>query len=74
MPQPKRKHTRRRRDKRRASNWTLEADSLSRCSNCRQPRVSHRVCPHCGFYAGKLVNPPKVKKKEGPQAGGQASS
>lgn len=64
MAQPKRKHTRHRTGIRRASNWKIEKASLSRCSNCGESRSSHRVCPHCGYYNGKLVLPPKRKKEK----------
>ncbi len=30
------------------------------CSNCASPRLSHRVCPSCGYYNNRLV----VKKEE----------
>lgn len=31
------------------------------CTNCKNKCLSHRMCPHCGFYAGRsLVN---AKKK-----------
>ena len=64
MPQPKRKHTRHRTGKRRASNWTLEKTGVSKCTNpaCGRMRPAHTVCPYCGFYDGKLVLPPKTKK------------
>ncbi|MFH0953035.1 MAG: 50S ribosomal protein L32 [Verrucomicrobiota bacterium] len=25
------------------------------CPKCGQPRLSHRVCPHCGTYRGRQV-------------------
>ena len=67
MPNPKRKHTRSRRDSRRAQNWRMEMPGLSPCSNpaCGKPRPPHAVCPHCGFYGGKLVVAPKAPKKKG---------
>ncbi len=65
MPNPKHKHTRSRRDSRRSQNWKLEVGTVSKCSNCAGPRQSHRVCPSCGFYGGKLVVAQKTKKKEG---------
>ena len=71
MPNPKRKHTRSRRDSRRAQNWKLDAISSSNCPNCKGVRPPHRVCPHCGFYNGKIVNPPKQKQKAGENEGGE---
>lgn len=64
MPNPKRKHTRARRDKRRSQNWKLEVKELSACGNCGTLRIPHRVCPSCGFYNGKLEVAKKAPKKE----------
>jgi large subunit ribosomal protein L32 len=72
MPNPKRKHTRSRRDSRRSQNWKLETLSLASCSNCKGLRRPHTVCPHCGFYGGKLISAPKQKKqKAGEGEGGE---
>ncbi|HAH05261.1 MAG TPA: 50S ribosomal protein L32 [Elusimicrobia bacterium] len=67
MPNPKRKHTRSRRDSRRASNWRLEIGGLSKCSHCGKMRAPHVVCPSCGFYNNELVLPKKEKRKKGEQ-------
>lgn len=64
MPNPKRKHTPMRRDKRRSQNWKLEVKSLSACAQCGALRLPHRVCPSCGFYNGKIEVAPKVAKTE----------
>ncbi|HCJ83311.1 MAG TPA: 50S ribosomal protein L32 [Parachlamydiales bacterium] len=29
--------------------------NISACSNCQTPRLSHRICPHCGFYSGRVI-------------------
>jgi len=70
MPNPKRKHTRSRRDSRRAQNWRLEGVSLSPCPNpaCGRLRRPHAVCPHCGAYNGRIVVPPKQKKAKAGEA------
>jgi len=52
MPNPKRRHSKARRDKRRAHD-ALPAPSLSACPNCHEPKIPHRECPHCGHYKGK---------------------
>ncbi len=70
MPNPKRKFTRARRDSCRAQAWRLEVSSAAKCSNCNGARQPHRVCPHCGFYNGKLVIAPKTKKKKGGEGQG----
>ena len=69
MPNPKHKHSRSRRDSRRASNWKLEPSAMSGCSHCGKLRPPHRVCPHCGFYNGVLVLPKKEKRPKGQDQG-----
>ena len=55
MAVPKRKTSKARRDKRRASNIKMTAPNLVSCPQCHEPTLSHRVCPSCGFYKGKEV-------------------
>ena len=62
MPNPKRKHTRSRRDLRRSSNSKLTAVHTIVCSNCGSPRLPHNICVKCGFYGSKPVAKVKVKK------------
>ncbi|MEK7287642.1 MAG: 50S ribosomal protein L32 [Elusimicrobiota bacterium] len=64
MANPKSKHTRHRTGIRRGSNWRLAMPELSPCPNCRKPRLPHKVCLACGFYGGRLVLAPKVKKSK----------
>ena len=47
MPNPKRRHTRTRTATRRAHD-ALTPAAPTACPQCRQPKLSHRVCPHCG--------------------------
>ena len=54
MPNPKRRHSKARRNKRRA-NDALKSPSLSVCPNCHEPKLPHRVCPACGHYRGRQV-------------------
>ncbi len=54
MPNPKRRHSKARRGKRRAHD-ALAAPSLSTCPHCHEPKMPHRVCPHCGYYKGRAV-------------------
>jgi large subunit ribosomal protein L32 len=54
MPNPTSKHTRSRRDKRRA-NWKITAPSVSLCPDCQEPKLPHRVCMSCGTYNGKKI-------------------
>lgn len=69
MPNPKRKHTRMRRNMRRASNWRVSAANTSSCPQCHAPRRPHHICPSCGFYDGELIVPKKEKKKPEHQEG-----
>jgi len=64
MPNPKRKHSKSRRDKRRSANSKLYLANLSVCSQCKKPRLPHRVCPHCGYYNGKPVVIVEVKEEK----------
>ncbi|MDH5203169.1 MAG: 50S ribosomal protein L32 [Nitrospirota bacterium] len=54
MANPKHRHTRSRRDKRRA-NWKGSLPNLSVCPDCNELKVSHLVCHSCGFYNGRKV-------------------
>jgi len=54
MPNPKKKHTRSRRDMRRSQNSKLEIKELRPCPNCGELGQPHRVCKSCGYYDGKL--------------------
>jgi large subunit ribosomal protein L32 len=58
MPNPKRKHSKTRRDKRR-THYKAVAPTVVSCSNCGASVRYHRVCPECGFYRGKQM----VEKK-----------
>lgn len=53
-PLPKRKHSKGRRDRRRAHD-ALQARNLVACPNCGEMRMPHRVCPNCGYYKGREV-------------------
>ena len=75
MPNPKRRHTRARRDSRRAQNWKLEIAGFCKCSNCGALRRPHNICPSCGFYKDRVVKPVKSKedkKKEAAKAPAKA--
>jgi len=60
MPNPKRKHSATRRDKRRTHDKAV-APQLTECSNCGTVVVYHRVCPECGYYRGELAIEQKAK-------------
>ena len=54
MPVPKRRHSKRRRNTRRAHD-AIKAPNVVACPECGEPMQSHRVCPECGFYKGRQV-------------------
>jgi len=62
---PKRKYAKARQGKRR-SHLGLAIPSLNNCPQCHTPKLSHRVCPVCGSYAGRqVVEIEDPKKKTG---------
>ncbi len=61
VPQPKRKLSKGRRDRRRSQDF-LHASTLVQCSNCGEMRLAHTVCPKCGHYQGREVI--EVEKEE----------
>ncbi|MBM3313866.1 50S ribosomal protein L32 [candidate division WOR-3 bacterium] len=63
MPLPKRRHSRQRGRKRR-TGWKLAAPTIVDCPHCHEPKPPHRVCPHCGYYAGKEVVVVKKEKEK----------
>lgn len=54
MANPKRRHSKARRDKRRAHD-AIKIKSLSRCENCQELKMPHRVCPACGHYKNREI-------------------
>ncbi|HEX9638458.1 MAG TPA: 50S ribosomal protein L32 [Acidobacteriota bacterium] len=54
MPNPKRRHSKARRDRRRTHD-ALTTPALSECPHCHQICRPHRACPHCGYYKGREV-------------------
>ncbi|BEP29416.1 50S ribosomal protein L32 [Helicovermis profundi] len=55
MAVPKRKISKARRDKRRASNIKMTAPNVIECPNCHEPSMPHRVCAACGYYKNTEV-------------------
>ena len=54
MPNPKRRHSKRRTALRRSHDF-LTAGSLSICPNCQEKKLPHRACAKCGEYKGRAV-------------------
>jgi len=61
-PQPKRKHSSGRRDRRR-SHDALANPNLVVCSNCGEMRLPHRICPNCGHFKGREIIEIEKEKK-----------
>ncbi len=54
MAVPKQKQSHSRTTKRRSQHKLAKA-TYNACPQCHSPRRPHRVCPTCGYYAGKEV-------------------
>lgn len=55
MAVPKKKTSKQRRNKRRASAYQLNKATVVECPNCHEMKLPHRICPECGHYAGREV-------------------
>jgi len=63
MAHPKRQHSRQRQRKRR-THYKTAVPNFASCPHCQKPILSHRVCPFCGHYKGKLVVDIKPKEEQ----------
>jgi len=54
MAVPKRKLSKSRKRLRRGHH-SAKGMPTQACPKCGSPRLSHRVCPTCGYYRGKKV-------------------
>lgn len=54
MPNPKRKHSKSRRDKRR-THYKAVAPSFGKCPNCGDLKLHHTACANCGYYNGRVI-------------------
>ncbi|MCS6999291.1 MAG: 50S ribosomal protein L32 [Bacteroidota bacterium] len=54
MPNPKRRHSKSRRDKRR-THYKAAPKTSSICPNCGSPKIAHTACTECGYYNGRKV-------------------
>lgn len=55
MAVPKKKQSQSRRNKRRANHDKMGAPTVVMCAQCSEPKLPHRVCSSCGYYAGREV-------------------
>jgi len=60
MANPKKKTSKARTRTRRA-HLALSPVNLGLCSQCKSPKMPHRICNVCGYYNGKEVI--KIKSK-----------
>jgi large subunit ribosomal protein L32 len=54
MPNPKRRHSKRRTSARRTHD-ALSKPGVAECPKCHETKLPHRACPHCGFYKDREV-------------------
>lgn len=54
MANPKKKMSKCKRDCRR-THYKLTPPGFVACDHCGQPKLPHRICVECGYYAGKQV-------------------
>ena len=56
MAVPKRRQSKGRTAQRRSA-WmaSFAPPTVVTCSNCKEPKLPHRVCGQCGYYAGRQV-------------------
>ncbi len=54
MANPKKRHSKARKNKRRAHD-SLTIPSISLCPQCGEPRHPHHACPNCGTYRGRVI-------------------
>lgn len=55
MAVPKGRTSKQRRNKRRASSYTLRKATFVECPQCHEMKRPHRVCMSCGYYNGEKV-------------------
>ena len=61
MPNPKRRHSKKR-GRLRRTFYKVKTNSLSKCPQCGKPKLPHRICLFCGYYKG--VAQVKIMTKE----------
>lgn len=63
MALPKKKTSKSRQGKRR-SHQGLASPAMDACPHCHSPKLSHRVCPNCGWYGDREAIEVKPSKKK----------
>jgi large subunit ribosomal protein L32 len=54
MPNPTRRSSTQRRDKRR-THYKGVIPAVTACPQCGAVKIPHRVCPECGYYNGRKM-------------------
>lgn len=54
MPKVKHRHSKTRGRKRR-THYKAAPVALWGCPQCGKPKMSHRICPYCGYYGKKQI-------------------
>lgn len=54
MPNPTRRHSKSRRDKRR-THYKGVSPAVGNCPQCGAVKIPHRACPECGYYNGRKI-------------------
>lgn len=54
MAAPRNRTSNARKNSRRAHH-AKKPKNVNSCTNCSKSCLSHRICPHCGFYAGREI-------------------
>jgi len=54
MPNPIRRHSKSRGAKRR-THYKAVRPSVAPCPNCGELKLTHRICPNCGYYNGRYI-------------------
>lgn len=48
------------RSRKRRTHYKASSVSITTCSQCSQPKMTHRACPNCGYYRGRpVISAPK---------------
>ena len=66
MANPKRRHSKQR-GRLRRTFYKIKSKNLSKCPQCGKLKLSHRICPFCGYYKGEArvtILSKEEKKKE----------
>tara|TARA_B100000424_G_scaffold207317_1_gene164571 strand:+ start:181 stop:390 length:210 start_codon:yes stop_codon:yes gene_type:complete len=64
VPKRRRSKARKRTHK---SLWKINKPTTRPCPDCGVLSYPHFMCKECGYYNGKLIIAPKIKKEKQPQ-------